>query len=221
MVLSPYFRGMERYFRQLVEDMRHAKANVPEPWWTFVDQDEYLLPWAEDPKTAPRKSLEEWTGLKKVQLPPVNYLSKRQLHILLTELKDMLGEYNCHVVFQVSVPEDLQYEVIRKRFDQQSPLLLSNMHFFEFCDNPQNRGNCLLGEYCHCRFFESLLADYEEDGIDFETGHNVSFEEENDHLDAFEADVPFFEDFQDEGYDDFDELDYEEDDEDEDDWSLY
>lgn len=212
---------MERYFRQLVEDIRHAKANVPEPWWTFVDQDEQQLPWAEDPKIAPRKSLEEWTGLQKIQFPPVQYLSKRQTHVLLAELKEMLGEYNCHVVFQVSVPEDIQYEVIRRRFDQQSPMLMSNMHFFEFCDNSQNRGSCLLGEFCHCRFFENLLAeDYEEDAIDFETGHNFMLEEEKNYLDAFETDASFFEDFYDNEYDDFDGLDCE-DDEEEDDWNLF
>lgn len=211
---------MERYFRQLIDDIRHAKANVPEPWWVFVEDDEQSLNWIEDPKTAPKKSLEEWTGLKQMQFPPASYLSERQIHLLLEELKDLLSEYNCHVVFQVSVPEELQYEVIRKRFDQQSPMLVANMHFFEFCDPAQKQGRCQLGDYCHCRFFENLLADYEEDGIDFETGHNFSFEEEKNHI---EADPLFFDDLTDSEceYDDFDELDWEEDDDEDDDWNLF
>lgn len=211
---------MERYFRQLVEDIQHAKNNVPEPWWSFVDQDESPMAWTEDPKTAPRKSLEEWTGLKKIQFPPASYLSDRQLSILLQELKDMLGEYNCHVVFQISVPETLQYEIIRKRFDQDSPLLKANMHFFEFCDPSKDKGHCQLGEYCHCRFFDNLLADYEEDGIDFETGHSFLYEEEHSYLDAQETDAPLFDEYFDSEFDDLDGFDWDDDDE-EDDWNWH
>lgn len=213
---------MERYCRQLLSDIRQAKANVPQPWWLFTNWEDTILPWTEDVKNAPRKSLEEWTGLKKEALPPADLLTDTQMRSLLQELKDMLGEYNCHVVFQISVPERTQYEVIRQRYDQHSPLLYANMHFFEFCDPGEKRGNCLLGDYCHCRFFDNLLADHAEDGIDFETGHSFLFDGAADDPSEDSSDSSYFflDDVPEGEYDDQESPEWDDEDEDEE-WGIW
>lgn len=152
---------MDRYVRQLLEDIRWARDNVPTPWWRFVDADEedtgvYV---EEDVANAPRKSLEELTGLRRDQLPPPERLTSEQLQQLLQALKELLSAYNCHVVFQqAGVPENLQYAVIRSRFDQAIPQLRANDHFFSFCDPGQERSSCALGSFCECTFLDNLLS---------------------------------------------------------------
>lgn len=153
---------MERYVQQLLADIAWARENVPEPWWHFVapdeEEDEEFSPWSEDVEQAPRKSLEEWTGIRREQLPPAHLLSQRQLERLLEALKEMLSAYNCHVVFQqADIPEQVQYDIIRRRFDQEVPQLRTNDYFFEFCA-PGEDSTCLLGQYCECRFLDHVLT---------------------------------------------------------------
>ena len=157
---------MERYVQQLLADIGWARENVPEPWWYFVsseeEEEEGPSPWSEDVEGAPRKSLEEWTGLRREQLPPPHRLTPQQLERLLHALKEMLSAYNCHVVFQrADVPHTVQYDIIRRRFDQEVPQLRANEYFFEFCD-PKEDADCPLGEYCECRFLDHAFAHFEE-----------------------------------------------------------
>jgi hypothetical protein len=158
---------MQRYINQLLQDIEEATNNVPEPWYPIEDVDDEfgVLPWMENPENAPTKSLEEWTKLKKEQFPPENRLTEPQLSQLLTAIKKMLDAYNCSAVFQISVPENIQYRVIRARFQQEVPMLKANYFFFEFCDKEDqtNRSDCILGaEYCHCAFFEAFFERFDE-----------------------------------------------------------
>ena len=171
---------MERYLQQFMDDILLARENIPEPWWHFVGQEEdredLLLPWMEDIESAPRKSLEEWTGIKMIQIPPAGLLDERQVRRLLNALKEMLSAYNCHVVFQQKdVPEKVQYEIIRKRFDQEVPQLRANDYFFSFCDPDNDQSLCQLGKYCECRFFDHLLSNF--DDLAEATVEGVNFEE--------------------------------------------
>ena len=171
--------GLQKYIRQLLEDIDNATNNVPEPYqhWEEADEDFGVLPWMEDPDNAPRKSLEEWTTLKKEQFPPAHRLSDGQISQLLPAIKAMLDAYNCSAVFQIEVPERIQYRVIRERFQQEVPMLKANYYFFELCDRhaQRDRSQCLLGEaYCHCAFFESFFDDFKGEAQDCEPEENSS-----------------------------------------------
>ena len=165
--------GLQRYIDQLLTDIEVATNNVPASYHTWEEQadEEFgLLPWMEDADNAPKKSLEEWSGLKKEQFPPESRLTDAQISVLLEAIKKMLDAYNCSAVFQISVPERIQYRVIRARFNQKVPMLKANYFFFEFCDKKDgdaDRSQCLLGEYCHCAFFEEFFERFEEEEEDF------------------------------------------------------
>ena len=155
---------LQKYIDQLIVDIETATNTIPEtwsPWEEQADEEFGLLPWMEDIDSAPTKSLEEWCQIKKEQLPPEEALTDAQVLRLLDSIKTLLDAYNCSAVFQIRVPERIQYRVIRARFDQQVPMLKANYFFFAFCDDDTNRKDCLLGEkYCHCRFFEAFFKKF-------------------------------------------------------------
>jgi len=199
--------SLQRYINQLLQDIGAATQNVPEPWYPLeeeADEEFGVLPWMEDPENAPTKSLEEWTSLKKEQFPPESRLTDTQVSDLLCAMKAMLDAYNCSAVFQIEVPDRIQYRVIRERFRQEVPMLKANYFFFELCDkkDKKDRSGCLLGEkYCHC-------ADpYEEYMLKRRYGDDwhkyIAYEEEVD-FEGFQDDEDLgFEDFEDDSGDDF------------------
>jgi len=166
--------SLQRYINQLLADIEVATKNVPEPWYPLeeeADEEFGVLPWMEDPENAPKKSLEEWTNLKKEQFPPESRLTDNQVSVLLSAIKQMLDAYNCSAVFQIEVPDRIQYRVIRERFRQEVPMLKANYFFFEFCDKKgqSDRSECLLGEeYCHCAFFEAFFEEFEDEQEDMD-----------------------------------------------------
>lgn len=209
--------SLQRYIDQLLTDIEVATKNVPEPWYPMeeeVDEEFGLLPWMEDPESAPTKSLEEWTNLKKEQFPPDNRLTDSQVSSLLCAIKHLLDVYNCSAVFQIEVPERIQYRVIRERFRQEVPMLKANYFFFKFCDRKDNqdRSECLLGEkYCHCAFFEEFFEKFEDEQEESDY-HIDPYEEymlkrrygDNWHkYIAYEEDMDFGDDFDEDDLDDY------------------
>jgi len=171
--------SLNRYIEQLIKDLSEATRNVPEHWHPLDNEkdDEFgILPWMEDAENAPTKSLEEWTRIKKEQFPPDSRLSDAQINRLLHPIKKMLDSYNCSAVFQIEVPERIQYRVIRERFRQEVPMLKANYFFFELCveKDGKDRSQCIMGpEYCHCAFFEAFFERFEDDNAEEETNINI------------------------------------------------
>ena len=151
---------MQTYIDQLLEDISYATENVA---WPFAEKESYsiweVVPDEEEEKTAPVRSLEEWTGIKKEMLPPAEMLNDEQLNPLLEALKKMLDAYNWSFVMQINVPERIQYAAIRDVFDQDAKVKQWNMGFFELCRPGTAHGKCALGEYCHCAFFAEMFKD--------------------------------------------------------------
>jgi hypothetical protein len=150
---------MEKYIEQLLTDILYARENVSLP---FVEQDASLWDWMseeEEERAAPVRRLEEWTGISKQQLPPVDLLSDNQVKLLLDALKRMLDEYNWSFVLQTEVPERIQYAALRDNFDQDAKVKQWHMGFFEICRPGTEHGKCALGEYCHCAFYAELFKD--------------------------------------------------------------
>lgn len=103
-------------------------------------------------------SLCDCTGIKQEMLPPANMLTESELSALLQALKRMLAAYNCHFVLQMEVPEEFQYETIRKHLDQRIKRSSKHIGFFERCRPGTPHEHCSLGEYCHCAFFKKFVA---------------------------------------------------------------
>ena len=80
---------MERYVQQLLKDIAYATENVD---WPYREREHGILDWISDEdeeRTAPRRPLGKWTGIRKAELPPVDVLSDEQIHRLLDALKKM------------------------------------------------------------------------------------------------------------------------------------
>ena len=82
--------GMQRYVEQLLKDIAYATENVNRP---YQEQGLDVHDWIsddEEERVAPALPLEEWTGIRKVELPPVDQLNDGQVQRLLDALKSML-----------------------------------------------------------------------------------------------------------------------------------
>jgi len=148
---------MEKYLAQLLADIDRVRLHPPELYREAeVDIFEWLPP-DEDEQQAPKKTLEEWTGIKQYALPPANRLKDRQLSVLLESLKELLVAFNCHFVLIASVPERLQYQALRRGWFQMSPMTRFHEHHFNFCNTEKNGEGCHLGEHCQCRAVSEMI----------------------------------------------------------------
>lgn len=158
---------MNRYLDQLHADIAYAKANVPTP---FVEKlQENIWDWVsleDETRMSKKQSLEVWTGIAKEAFPPDEQLTDTQIETLYQAASDMLSKYNMHIVFHlVDTPVRDQYKVMRKYWDQELPMLQHNMGFFETCPDENSIDTCLLGDKCHCRFFQEVGADFVEEDL--------------------------------------------------------
>jgi hypothetical protein len=152
---------MQNYLSQLLHDINQATKNLR---WPFIKTEEFsihdwIFPGEED-VAAPKRNLVEWTGISPDRLPPSTMLSDEEVTKLLKALNELLSTCNCHVVFQIHVPERLQYESIRQNFDQEVKLRQWHDGFFEFCKPGTPSKTCALGEYCQCAFYEELFSGF-------------------------------------------------------------
>ncbi|MEA3495685.1 MAG: hypothetical protein U9R42_06585, partial [Bacteroidota bacterium] len=156
---------MEKYLEQLLMDIAFATENVSCP---YVEHELSIHDWIteeDDDKTAVIRLLEEWTGIKKIQLPPPGLLSDNQISRLLNALKKMLDAYNWAFVLLFEVPEHIQYATIRDNFNQEAKIKRWHMGFFQLCNPGTEHGKCSLGEYCHCRFYKELFEGFSDEEL--------------------------------------------------------
>lgn len=174
---------MERYLEQLLEDIAYATGNVRLP---FAEQEQFSIhDWVseeEEERTAPIRQLEEWTGISKVQLPPPELLSDDQVSRLLNALIKMLDAYNWMFVLQIDVPERIQYATICDNFDQKAKVKRWHMGFFQLCRPGTEHEKCSLGDYCQCRFFEELFAEFNNEKLSPEQERAMELDCEINHL---------------------------------------
>jgi len=173
---------MERYVEQLLADIIASTENVD---WPYHEREAGICDWVpdeEEERRAPRRPLEEWTGIQKLQLPPVERLSDRQVRRLLKALKTMLNAHNWSFVLQTRVPERVQYAAIRDNFDQEATIKHWHMGFFQHCRPGTPHGECALGEHCQCRFYEEFWAGFVDEDLSPEEERARHLEIEVAHL---------------------------------------
>jgi hypothetical protein len=150
--------SIDRYVVQLVEDLQSAIEMLadPEPSKTIDFED--LLSDEEEERSAPRRQLEDYTGIAKNQLPPEELLSDDQINMLLDSLTKLLNQCNWSFVLQTEVPNRVQYHAIRENFSQEIVLKRFNMGFFKLCEEGTIHTKCALGEYCQCKFYDEFFS---------------------------------------------------------------
>jgi hypothetical protein len=154
---------MENYIHQLLGDIRHSidQFSSSEPSSSFEIWD--WKSFEEEEQNAPTRSLEDWTGIQQIMLPPENRLSDAQLTSILNALEELLDVYNWCFVLQFNVPERIQYETIRLNFNQEAKVKTWHLGFFEFCAPNTEHRKCALGEYCNCAYFDDMLSKFKPD----------------------------------------------------------
>ena len=96
---------VEKYVAQLLDAILSATENVV---WPYRQEGRDIRDWIsdeEEERTAPRRQLEQWTGIRKVELPPVDRLTDDQVERLLVALKAMLDAHNWSFVLQIAARE--------------------------------------------------------------------------------------------------------------------
>ena len=173
---------MQKYIHQLLTDIAYATENVS---WPFAEKELHWHDWIpdkEEDKTAPVRSLQEWTGIRKEILPPEERLNDEQVHQLLEAIKEMLDAYNWSFVLQTSIPERFQYAAIRSNFNQLAKIKHLHMGFFELCSPGTVHGKCALGEYCQCAFYSELFKDFIDEALTPEEERANALEIEVNHI---------------------------------------
>lgn len=173
---------MKNYLNQLLSDIQYATDHAVFP---FTENGFDLMDWVpdeEENRTAPVRSLEEWTGIYKEQLPPSEKLSDEQIAQLLNALIKMLDAYNCSFVLQTEVPHKIQYETIRENFNQFVKVKRIHMGFFSHCHESTVHKKCTLGEFCQCAFYEDLFSRFKNEELSTEEERKRQLEIETSHL---------------------------------------
>ena len=173
---------MERYIVQLLADIVYAGENVS---WPYMKQELDIHDWVpdeEDERNAASRDLEEWTGIRKVELPPSELLTDEQVHRLLNALKVMLDAHNWAFVLQTEVPERVQYTSIRENFDQEAKVKFWHMGFFQLCRPGTPHSDCALGAHCQCHFFAEFFAGFKDEELSPEEERTIELKCEIKHL---------------------------------------
>jgi len=150
---------MQKYIEQLLSDIETASENLNLPFVEAEGDYGYFITDEEEEVTAPVRNLQDWTGINGEMLPPATRLNNNQIILLLDSLKRLLATCNWNYVLQTQVPEEVQYENIRRNFNQEAKIKQWHHGFFEMCKQGTPHYSCSLGQYCQCAFYAELFAD--------------------------------------------------------------
>lgn len=176
---------MDKYLEQLLADIQYATENVTWPYASNEKDATALSDWIsdqEEEKTAPRIQLETWTGIQQSQLPPDNLLSDEQIELLYKALANMLMAYNYSATFIFTLPTRTRYQVVRANFSQEAIQKQWHTGFFELCKTNKSHPDCLMGDYCHCAYFEELSANFVQEDLSPEEERQRKLEREVEQL---------------------------------------
>jgi len=148
---------------QLVAEIKAATRHVPPPslFLGNAKTEQTGISCLDEEQLPTYLSLEDWSGIKKDQLPLDSSLTEKQIQSLLSTIKNLLAAYNCAVIFQKNIPERIQYRVIRERFNQKVPIQQDDYFSFSLCDQQTARKDCVMGtNHCHCVLMDNFFEKY-------------------------------------------------------------
>ncbi len=143
---------MEDYIKQLIEDMRLAAENAPQPDYSGnseMDDDEAFPGQMEQVERylhGPTEKLSDILGVPLSMLPDDEKLSNHQLEALVQEMENLLKAWRFYPEYPGEAPARMKYQALRQAWEDEFVLKEDGMTHIEFCDNTGE--NCQFPGYC-------------------------------------------------------------------------
>lgn len=139
--------SMQRYFEQLVEDIRESAKNkdqnvqyhIPEDLLNIPEEYEYL------PVELQQKAY-EWFRLSPEMFPPASKWSPRQLLYMCVVLRQLFEHYNIMVEMPNDLPYKKVYQYLLKALNMDTSCHQEYINQISFCEG--ERSSCPFGDYC-------------------------------------------------------------------------
>jgi hypothetical protein len=149
---------MDNYLIQLVNDMRKAAKNVPDPQ-TLIDEADLDLPKefemfadVELYLHGPLQKISEITGIDTAALPSGKKLTGSQMSFLYDEMKRLLNAYCFYPDFPEGLSVEIKYRLLRKEWENKHVLTATGHTGIEFCSYLPEE--CPFPEeFCSCKDF--------------------------------------------------------------------
>ncbi|MFP4622497.1 MAG: hypothetical protein ACLFM7_14400 [Bacteroidales bacterium] len=170
---------MERYLKQLINDMRESARHVPDEDLSvfFGNDDDDNLPVSETYQHGPKRKLSEIVGIPSMCFPPENQLHVRQIEILAVEMELLLNAYYFFPDFPKGLPARLRYQQLTRIWDDEHVFLTNGENHLEFCDYDES--NCPFPGYCDICSQIKKYRDNDEDEDLSDMKYDPSFDLDN------------------------------------------
>ncbi|MBE0638840.1 MAG: hypothetical protein IH598_09995 [Bacteroidales bacterium] len=161
---------MNRYVEQLIEDIRKAAANAPQPDddETEISDEEALARHFDDVEQylhGEREKLSEIIGIPLNLLPSPGKLTKTQISKLTVELVRLLNVWNFYPDFPNNLPDHMKYAALLGIWESEQVYMNSGETHLEFCD--YDPSDCPFPGYCKsCDDFNTDPEESEDDTTD-------------------------------------------------------
>ena len=153
---------MEKYIKQLVEDIRKAHRQLTkeetekaETFEQHIEEVERFIAGEED---LIQKTFGYHCNLSKEQFPPPKRLTFEQMNKICEALDNLLFTWNIRADFPDELPVEMAYETLVSVLDRKFITPTSGFIGLEFCDYLPEE--CRFKEYCTCK---ELFAEMDEE----------------------------------------------------------
>ena len=153
---------MEKYVKQLVEDIRNAHRQLTkaetekaETFEQHIAEVERYIAGEED---LLQQTFGYQCGLNKEQFPPPNRLTFEQMNTVCDAFEKLLFSWNTHADFPDELPIEMAYETLVSVLDRKFMTPTSGFTGLEFCDYLP--AECRFKEHCTCK---ALFAEMDEE----------------------------------------------------------
>ncbi len=142
---------MKSYVSQLLSDIKNAHREVPPgPSYALSLEDELeeVERWLSGEE--PEHPFSYFCGLEKIQFPPLDRLTKKQVKDLVRAIEDMMFSWNLDADFPKKFPPERKYPLLVDLFDRPVDIVDSGFITLEFCEYEPEK--CPFGaDFCHCK----------------------------------------------------------------------
>jgi len=156
---------MQAYIDQLLEDIRNAQReespaeeNIPSRAKSFEDDFEEIERWMEH---EPSQTFSYYCGLEKVQFPPAERLTIKQMRQINKAFEYLLFTWNLGADIPKKIPVARRYTFLVSVLDEKTDIVSSGQMIFDFCTC--DPGSCPFEEHCACKDFEFDKHDKKKD----------------------------------------------------------
>ncbi len=145
---------MERYIKQLIDDIHRATHLVrpPHELWAESNADPLDELELEDMSHVEKylygkeEPISSITGIESHTLPPIEKLTKEQQELLATELERLLDFFHFELEFPANYPTHLKYSFIKDFWEESHVPMSFGTNHIELCD--YERESCPFEGYC-------------------------------------------------------------------------